>query len=431
MKKFLLSVLTFCILFPCLYAHELPIIWHRPDSLIAMPREDSISWTDEYTIFTVVRSMYADSTECLWSFTENDTIIYAVLTQGVYIPAGILLSGSPRDFSRWCVYAYHSGIRLDSTKTHTFRLGEQLVSHQDSAGVVADTLHARVAMEELAYFSGRVPRHVAETFQTHLALKYGITLDYAPYLSQTDDTLWHPKQDKDYYHHIIGIGNDTVYGWAETQSNSKENAILHIQTDSLAPNEYLLLGDDNGDLEWRLDYDGFFVLHREWRMRQFVKHPHRTRLSLRLSELNEPADSIRLAVIDANGYNSHLVSPDSIVGDSLGWFTLCEIDTLFHLRFYGIVTNPMHRNRKQSNIHTSSETDIHFDIEHNTLVIDGYPDGQVFVLYLYDATGKYVSSLSSMSPVDVSMLPSCVFYVEITANNQMVGGIPIPANIYK
>ena len=91
----------------------------------------------------------------------------------------------------------------------------------------------------------------------------------------------------------------------------------------------------------------------------------------------------------------------------------------------------MHRNRKQSNIHTSSETDIHFDIEHNTLVIDGYPDGQVFVLYLYDATGKYVSSLSSMSPVDVSMLPSSVFYVEITANNQMVGGIPIPANIYK
>ena len=33
-----------------------PEIWYRPDSLIVMPQEDSVLWTDEYTVFAVMRS---------------------------------------------------------------------------------------------------------------------------------------------------------------------------------------------------------------------------------------------------------------------------------------------------------------------------------------------------------------------------------------
>ena len=60
-----------------------PGIWYRPDSLIVMPQEDSVLWTDEYTVFTVMRSTNNES-ECLWSFKENDTVSVAVLTNGFY-----------------------------------------------------------------------------------------------------------------------------------------------------------------------------------------------------------------------------------------------------------------------------------------------------------------------------------------------------------
>lgn len=433
MRKILLSTCALLLLYLGLWASETPDIWYRPDSLISLPQEDSIPWTDEYTVFAVLRSLEADSIENLWSFSENDTIVNAVLTKGLYIPAGLLLSRNPRDFSRWCIYAYHSGIRLDSTKTHTFRLGEQLVTRQDSAGFFIDTLHAKIETEELAYFKGNVSKHILGSFQTYLALKYGITLDYAPYISQTGDTLWYPAQDDNFYHHVLGIGCDTVYDWQSILSYSKEQTVLYIRTDSMAPNEYILLGDNNGDLGWLPEFGGKSVLRREWRMRQSVKQPKRIHLMLRLAGLDEPADSVRLVTTDVDGGNIHTFLPDSIVGDSIGYFTLNGIDTLSHLRFYGVITNPIHRNknRNQSGLDTSANTDIHFDAESNTIVIDNYPEGQVFVLYLYDPTGKYVSSLSSMSPVDVSMLPSSIFYVEVTANDHIVGAIPLPANMYK
>lgn len=123
------------------YSMVNPTIWYKPDSLIALPIEDSISWTDEYTVFSVVRSLNADSTnECLWSFAEDDTVSYAVLTKGIYASqAGVLLAHNPRNFSRWCIYAYHSGIRADSTKQRAIKIGEEIILPHDTTP--ADTIH--------------------------------------------------------------------------------------------------------------------------------------------------------------------------------------------------------------------------------------------------------------------------------------------------
>ena len=181
MKKLLLTMCV--VLCACVIKAEVnPDVWHRPDSLVILQQEDSISWSDEYTIFAVVRSLSDSTEECLWSFSENDTISAAVLTKGVYTSsAGKLISHNPHDFSKWCVYAYHSGINADSTKQRSFRLGEQLV-YVDS--LTTDTLPARVEIEEIAYFNRNVSRLVSNAFQTYLALKYGVTLDIAPYISQ-------------------------------------------------------------------------------------------------------------------------------------------------------------------------------------------------------------------------------------------------------
>ena len=48
------------------------------------------------------------------------------------------------------------------------------------------------------------------------------------------------------------------------------------------------------------------------------------------------------------------------------------------------------------------------------------------------ATLAQVSPLdatSSMSPIDISALPSSVLYIEIVANKQIIGAVPIPMNI--
>ena len=80
--KLIIGIINCLCMLP-MQAKTAPGIWYRPDSLIVMPQEDSVLWTDEYTVFTVMRSTNNES-ECLWSFKGNDTVSVAVLTNGFY-----------------------------------------------------------------------------------------------------------------------------------------------------------------------------------------------------------------------------------------------------------------------------------------------------------------------------------------------------------
>ena len=411
-----------------------PEVWLRQDTTVQIPFEDSILWTDEYAMYAVIRSLQPDSTECLWSFTEDDTVSLAVLTDGTYLfPAGKIRSRHPADFSRWCVYAYHSGLRLDSTKSHSMRLGEQVVYRQDSIGLVTDTLPAAIEVEELAYFRGNVSRLVSNAFQTYLALKYGVTLDYAPYISQIGDTLWHPADDEEFYHRVMGIGNDTVCGWSSLVSHSKEDSLLSIRTDSLAPNEYILIGDDNGAANWREEYDGEYVLQRTWRLRRFTQQPKVVTLTLQLPALEETADSLRLKITDINGMTLATILPDSLIEDSVCIFSICQADTIVQLRLYGVNPHPIQTEQSDSNQSSGSDTNespLVFDATNKLLYISGYPDDQVFTLYLYDNVGKYITSVNTFNPVDVRTLPNTVFYIEVMTDNQLVGAINLPLSVF-
>ena len=408
-----------------------PEVWHLPDSLVTFPQEDSISWTDEYTVFAVVRSMNDSTPECLWSFAENDTVSAAVLTKGIYLTTtGTLVSRNARDFSKWCVYAYHSGIHADSTKQRTFRLGAQQL-YQDDAPT--DSLSAKIEMEEIAYFGGNVSRLTYNGFQTYLALKYGVTLDYAPYISQSGDTLWHPKRDEVYYHRVAGIGNDTVCHWLGTLSQSKEDSLLYIQADSLLPNEYIIVGDDDGSLNWHREFDEEYVLQRTWRLHRVTTQPMPIRLALQLPALEEIADSLRLRISDLNGTVLETILLDSLVGDSAYLFTINRADTAMQFQFYGVNPHPVelsHKDQRGSRTAGNAEdSNIVLDANNKTIFIKGYPDNQVFTLYLYDNVGKYITNVASRNPVDVRTLPNTVFYIEIVADNQIVGAINLPVNV--
>lgn len=402
------------------YSMVNPTIWYKPDSLVDMPIEDSISWTDEYTIFSVVRSLHADSTnECLWSFAEDDTVSYAVMTKGIYsLSTGVLLSHNPRNFSRWSIYSYHSGIRADSTKQRSFRIGKQIIFPHDT--VLTDTLHAHIEMEEIAYYDKRLSKQTSAAFLTYLALKYGITLDYAAYISPSSDTLWSPSSDRYYYNRVIGIGNDTVHQWKTHISRSKEETVMHIQTDTLSPGEYILLGDDNGAMDWHPEPDGTHAIQRMWCLKQFVKLPKDLTLSLHLSALSEPADSLCLTILDTNGMILQSIQPAELVGDSICYFHVRRTEPVLYFQLHGVVTHQI-QSEEEAN------ANIHYDASNKTIIVTGFPEDQVFNLYLFDNTGKYISRLASTNPIDISMLPNAVFQIEITTNNQIVGSIPVPA----
>ena len=408
-----------------LYAKTAPEIWYRPDSLIVMPQEDSVLWTDEYTIFSVVRSTNNES-ECLWSFKESDTVAVAVLTNGIYsTKTGTIRSNNARDFSKWCIFSYHRGIILDINKQYKLSLGEQYV-YTDSMAV--DTLHSKIEMEEFAYFKGNVPKLTANAFQSYLALKYGVTLDYAPYISSTADTLWHPVFDEDYYHRVKGIGHDTILNWFNLVSHSKEDSLLYIQSDTLLPNEYVIFGDNDAPLYWQKDFDNDYILQREWRLRRFTSQPNNIMVVLQLAAFDESVDSIQM-ILKTNG-TEQLIIPDSILPDNQCYFSINTTDTIIHFQFKGKIVNESSFTFEESKqAQNNSNADIFYDTVNQMIVIDGFPENQEFNLYLYDNLGRYITTMMGLNPINVRTFPNTVSYVEIVVENHIIGVLALPMEI--
>ena len=408
-----------------LYAKTAPEIWYRPDSLIVMPQEDSVLWTDEYTIFSVVRSTNNES-ECLWSFKESDTVAVAVLTNGIYsTKTGTIRSNNARDFSKWCIFSYHRGIILDINKQYKLSLGEQYV-YTDSMAI--DTLHSKIEMEEFAYFKGNVPKLNANAFQSYLALKYGVTLDYAPYISSTADTLWHPVFDEDYYHRVKGIGHDTILNWFNLVSHSKEDSLLYIQSDTLLPNEYVLFGDNDAPLYWQKDFDNDYILQREWRLRRFTSQPNNIMVVLQLAAFDESVDSIQM-ILKTNG-TEQLIIPDSILPDNQCYFTIYTTDTIIHFQFKGkIVKESSFTFEESKQAQNNSNANIFYDTVNQTIVIDGFSENQEFNLYLYDNLGRYITTMTGLNPINVRTFPNTVSYVEIVVENHIIGVLALPMEI--
>ena len=408
-----------------LYAKTAPEIWYRPDSLIVIPQEDSVLWTDEYTIFSVVRSTNNES-ECLWSFKESDTVAVAVLTNGIYsTKTGTIRSNNARDFSKWCIFSYHRGIILDINKQYKLSLGEQYV-YTDSMAV--DTLHSKIEMEEFAYFKGNVPKLNANAFQSYLALKYGVTLDYAPYISSTADTLWHPVFDEDYYHRVKGIGHDTILNWFNLVSHSKEDSLLYIQSDTLLPNEYVIFGDNDAPLYWQKDFDNDYILQREWRLRRFTSQPNNIMVVLQLAAFDESVDSIQM-ILKTNG-TEQLIIPDSILPDNQCYFSINTTDTIIHFQFKGKIVNESSFTFEESKqAQNNSNANIFYDTVNQTIVIDGFSENQEFNLYLYDNLGRYITTMTGLNPINVRTFPNTVSYVEIVVENHIIGVLALPMEI--
>ena len=291
-----------------------------------------------------------------------------------------------------------------------------------------DTLHSKIEMEEFAYFKGNVPKLTANAFQSYLALKYGVTLDYAPYISSTADTLWHPVYDAEYYHRVMGIGHDTILNWFNLVSHSKEDSLLYIQSDTLLPNEYVLFGDNDAPLYWQKDFDNDYILQREWRLRRFTSQPNNIMVVLQLAAFDESVDSIQM-ILKTNG-TEQLVTPDSISLDNQCYFTINTTDTIIHFQFKGKIVNESSFTFDESKqAQNNSNANIFYDTVNQTIVIDGFSENQEFNLYLYDNLGRYITTMTGLNPINVRTFPNTVSYVEIVVENHIIGVLALPMEI--
>lgn len=132
-----------------------------------------------------------------------------------------------------------------------------------------DTACGGLRVAEVMYFKGRTGFSALRMVQTHLAVKYGVTLGAGDYVSPDGRHLWRYRLDSAWHHRVTGVGVDSVYGLSQPTSRSgHDGALLTISADSLGEGEYCLIGDDGAPMEYAVDSEhGTETLRRTWKAR--------------------------------------------------------------------------------------------------------------------------------------------------------------------
>lgn len=236
-----------------------PQIWHRPDSAIICPKScDSISLPTSYTMMMVYKSLQPEKAQQLWKINRTDNKYYSISTHAMSTEKAVMLLRRTKKTFKPCIYTFQQTLKPDTSYQDITQLFFGTDNTQDTSSII---------LYEAAYFDYRLPLLQSLMFQTYLAIKNGITLDGASYISTHGDTIWDAKLSKDFYNRIHGFCSDTIYNYISTYSISAEDSIISIYTnDTLPKNSYILIGDNNADLDWK-QYDGnFALLQRMWKM---------------------------------------------------------------------------------------------------------------------------------------------------------------------
>lgn len=391
------------------------LIWHHPDSLVNLPHRDSIDYTEGYTVLAVVKSLIPDSTQLLWGIKANDTLETALLTNAIFDKkSGVTVLPPSRDYSKWSIVYYHTGCRMDSTKQNTFWLGGTDIHYTDSMPH-RDSLSARITMQELLYSSRTLTRRESATWQSYMAMKYGITMDYAPYLSPAGDTLWHHEQDAEFYHHVVAIGADSAHQWMPNQSVCLEGTSMHLR--SLVPmeeGEYFLLGDDDAPEQLEVDDSHQGTIARTWRIRAHNTDKPCT-LAWKPSMYIPFPDSVW---VDVSGANDELVISlpvDSVIGDSVWYFTYRPSAPITHLSVRCKVDAPS-RNISPITYTAGGVVSLPF--------LD--PE-KIYTYALFTNIGQLLFRPSPSRPdaVNLGYLPRGIYRLDAIDQNQLMASVPV------
>ena len=393
-------------------------IWIKSDTLIPLPHEEGILPQEEYTVIAVLKSLDTATPQLLWGIKSNDTLQSAFLTNAHYSnKGGFFRTQSIRDYSQWCICYYHTGCRMDTTGSYALWLGSTPIYYADTAWH-SDSITAHIYIRELLFTTSSMTKVEKAAWQSYMAVKYGITLDNAPYLTHRGDTLWHQERDADYYHHVVAVGVDSMHEWSASTSVSYEDAsLLLFYPDSLHEGEYILLGDNNMEETWSSAPNGYDYLMRTWRLRSHLQGSGRCSLVWTPSISVAFPDSVWIDVCDSLGNQIGRIGMDSIVGDSSWFFTLSNLQPL-----QSIAISTTH-----SEAYEDARSVVSYNASCGTLSLPMLDPDKVYSYALYTNLGHLLFWPAPSRPdcIQVGNLPTGIYRIEAFFNNQMEASVSI------
>lgn len=365
----------------------LPIAWVLPDTCIISPSYcDTVSSASEYTMMMVYKTLKPDTAQQLWRISRQDSTFYAITTHGLYTEKTPL---SPRDRKpqlslQPCIYTMHHTMASDTA----YQGNRQLC-----IGIDTPTDSTQIVLYEAAYFPTTLSRSQSLMFQTYLALKHGITLNKAHYLSTMGDTLWNAITDKRYYHHIKGIGSDSVYNFYSQKSSSLEDDVLTISCAEQMPyNTYALLGDNNAGLVWYTYENTTVMLQRTWKIRT-TNNLQSLVVSLNSDKIGEKADTLSLVLLNAEEEILQTILPDSIDRDNNICYTIAPSANQIYFSFIGTEAKPDSSRKSSKANNTLCQTEREKD--------ELQTDDVKVTLYPNPTRGEYVLDIILSQPTDI------------------------------
>lgn len=365
-----------------------PQVWYRPDSAIINPRLcDTISLPTSYTMMMVYKSLQPDSMFHLWKINRTDDKYYSVGTHTISTERREMPLSHNRHRSQACIYTLQHSIMPDTSYHDITQLIVGADAQSDTSGI---------ALYEAAYFDHRVPIYQSLMFQTYLAIKHGVTLDTVFYISTLGDTLWNAVESKEYYHRIQGIGTDSVYDLFSTQSTSLEDSLIRIYvTDTLPTGHYVLIGDNDAEIEWHPYENSLAILRRIWKVNVAGESERNVHVKVDPRILQETADTTWLAVLNEDYQVADLIRPDSIDNCNYYYSILARKDMFFSLAGHFTHQN-MPRKSKLPDVEIENGSD-YIDVNPNPthgdyIVRIHLAEEKNIVIVTRDMTGQMVSS---------------------------------------
>lgn len=365
-----------------------PKVWYRPDSVTINPKIcDTVAMPSVYTMMMVYRPLQPDSMQQLWKLSCTDDKYYLVGTHAISTERWEMPLSSTKTRSNACIYTMQHSLQTDTS----YRDNAQLFIGADTASCTSN-----IELYEAAYFDSRMPIYQSLMFQTYLAIKHGVTLDSVSYISTLGDTLWNAIEYKEYYHRIQGIGTDSVYNLYSTQSTSLEDSLIRISVnDTLPIGHYVLIGDNDAEIEWHPYESSLAILRRIWKMNVAGEREHNVQVKIYSHVLQETSDTTWLAVLNEDYQVIDLIRPDSIDSCNYYYSIRAHKDMLFSLAGYFAHQN-MPRRSKQPNVGMVNGSDYVNVIPNPThgdyIVRIHFAEEKTVAIVTRDMTGQTVSS---------------------------------------
>lgn len=366
------------------------------DTCIALT--DTLPAHKDFVIITVHCAEGSEPYQ-LWRLSYNDSSYIGKTSHSFYTHRFSSEFGTPRLHEYPQIEVTRKSLNLSSTDT---------IFHISYGAIDSDYTSPR--FYEIAYFPYSLSFSKALSFQTYLAIKFGITLDMANYTTPDDTILWSNSSDLEYYNRVVGIGCDTTYSLNQTQSVQNEEApTLILYKDNLSIGEYYLMGDNGASCGFVTRDTLSSVLSRTWKIRPYVtdtKVTPQVNIKVLPSSLGCNKDDFALVQYqdDINSSNYQILQPDSTDSDGYLYFHNIDIDRdNSNYDYFGIIsTSQVYRTKSSGDTQNSQNSQDNQNEQFNNTFISGSGYMNVSV-YPNPSTGPYNIEISLPEIEDVSL----------------------------